>query len=211
MTLQEFITTYNGNVVGDGECGTLVRQYWNDVVGVVPPSYSDAKDYWYNPAPPYSHTTTPNIGNIAVYDAHGAFPEGHIAIYIDNGQVFEQNADPDGSPAHTFTRANTYLLGYLTLGGGMTPEQQAELTDALNYKNQVTSSNAWTDPNGFSDDVSRVAPHINNLMADRVAVASALGLPVISDAATLTAAITALKSNGVSSVIINGVKYTPEA
>lgn len=211
MRLQEFITTYSGKIIGDGECGTLVRQYWNDVAGISPPSYPSAKDYWFDAVPEYTHTTTPNVGAIAVYDAHGAYPDGHIAIYIGNGQVFEQNADPDGSPAHTFTRANTYLLGYLTLGDTMTAAEQAELADALTYKAQVTSSNAWADPNGFSDDVSRVAPHINNLMADRAAVASALGLPVISDAATLTAAITALKSNGVSSVIINGVKYTPEA
>lgn len=210
MTLDQFIQTYNGEKIGDGQCGTLVRLYWNDVVGVDPPSYPSAKDYWFSPAPPYTHTTTPNVGDIAVYNAHGAYPDGHIAIYIGNGQVFEQNADPDGSPAHTFTRANTYLLGYLTLGGGMTPEQQAELADALNYKTQVTSSNAWTDPNGFSNDVSRVAPHINNLMADRIAATTALGIPVTSNADQITAAINSLKQGGVSSVIINGVNYKAE-
>ena len=68
---------------------------------------------------------TPQAGDIAVYDGHTGFPEGHIAVYIGNGEVFEQNADPDGSPAHIFSRANTYLLGYLTKGEdmGLTPEQ----------------------------------------------------------------------------------------
>lgn len=217
MTLSQFIQTYSGKKVGDGECGTLVRQYWNEVVGVVPPSYPDAKDYWYNPAPPYSHTTTPNIGDIAVYDAHGAFPEGHIAIYIGNGQVFEQNADPDGSPAHTFTRANTFLLGYLTQEGddmynGKSAQEWAAIAqDALNFKGPVTASKGWLDPTVFSDDINRIHPAIDNLIDDRNATAAALGIPSESDASTLTATINALKKGGVNSVVVNGVDYVPES
>lgn len=118
MTLDQFIAKYSGIRVGDGQCGTLVRQYWTDVDQTNPPSYEDSKDYWPNPVPGYEKITSdPQPGDIAIYDGHGDFPEGHSAIYVGNGQVFEQNADPDGSGAHIYTRANTYLLGYLRKQG----------------------------------------------------------------------------------------------
>lgn len=116
MTLQEFINTYNGKIVRGGQCGELVRQYWIDVDKTNPPSYLNSKDYWFNPVPGYDKVSTPQPGDIAIYNGHGAYPEGHSAIYYD-GRVFEQNADPDGSPAHLFNRNNTYLLGYLRKQG----------------------------------------------------------------------------------------------
>lgn len=124
MDLGSFIAKYNGKVVADGQCGNLVRAYWTEVDHTVPPSYTNSKDYWSNPVPGYNKTQTPTPGAIAIYDGHGAFPEGHSAIYVD-GRVFEQNADPDGSPAHLYQRANTYLLGYLIKQGEdmvLTPE-----------------------------------------------------------------------------------------
>lgn len=142
ITIGQFISNYDGKVVGDGECGTLVRRYWIEVDGTNPPGYDDSKDYWFNPVPGYDKiTSAPQDGDIAVYNGHGPtlpdgslkYPEGHSAIYYD-GVVFEQNADPDGSPAHLYPRANTYLLGYLRKQGqgvkGMT-EKQAE--DTLKY------------------------------------------------------------------------------
>lgn len=116
MTLQEFVNKYNGKIVGDGQCGTLVRAYWNEVDHTTPPSYPNSKDYWFNPVPGYDKVHDPQPGNIAIYNGHGVYTEGHSAIYVD-GRVFEQNADPDHSPAHLFPRANTYLLGYLRKQG----------------------------------------------------------------------------------------------
>lgn len=118
MNIESFIAKYNGKVVGDGQCGSLVRAFWNEVDRTVPPSYTNSVDYWFNPVPGYSKTGNPQPGDIAIYNGHGVYPEGHSAIYV-GGQVFEQNADPDGSPAHLFNRANTYLLGYLSKGGSM--------------------------------------------------------------------------------------------
>lgn len=126
--MQDFLNKYNGKYVGDHQCGSLVRQYWIEVDNTNPPSYPSAKDYWFNPAPPYVHTSSPKPGDIAVYDAHGAFPDGHIAVYV-GGEVFEQNADPDGSPAHLFNRANTYLLGYLTKEEEMSTIGEIEFND----------------------------------------------------------------------------------
>lgn len=115
--LDQFIVRYNGKKVGDGQCGTLVRAYWNEVDKTVPPSYLNSKDYWFNPVPGYDKSPNPIPGAIAIYNGHGSYTEGHSAIYVGNGIVFEQNADPDGSPAHEFVRANTYLLGYLIKQG----------------------------------------------------------------------------------------------
>lgn len=156
----------------------------------------------------YSYTTTID-GVTANY--------GHINVQLPNGTVWSDGniyASIDDYMSKKFPR----FVGWgesvndfkVIEGGGMTPEQAAELQDALNYKTQVTSSNAWADPNGFSNDVSRVAPHINNLMADRIATTTALGIPVTSNADQITAAINALKSGSVSSVVVNGVNYKPE-
>lgn len=117
MTLQEFINKYNGKYVGDGQCGALVRQYWIEVDKTNPPSYTSSKDYWFKPVPGYDKVQNPKPGDIAIYNGHGSFVDGHSAIYVD-GRVFEQNADPDGSPAHVYLRLNTYLLGYLHKQGG---------------------------------------------------------------------------------------------
>lgn len=58
-------------------------------------------------------------GDIGVYNGHGDYVEGHINIFTDSGNgVFQENADPDGSPAHETQRAPTYLLGALRLKGG---------------------------------------------------------------------------------------------
>lgn len=116
LSLGEFINTYTGQRVRGGQCGELVRQYWIDVDQTNPPSYPNSKDYWYNPVPGYDKVQTPQPGDIAIYDGHGAYIEGHSAIYVD-GRIFEQNADPDGAPAHLFTRSGRYLLGYLRKQG----------------------------------------------------------------------------------------------
>lgn len=113
MTLQEFVVKYDGKYVGDGQCGSLVRAYWNEVDKTSPPSYTNSKDYWFNPVPGYDKVASPLAGDIAIYDGHGSFVEGHSAIVYVDGRVFEQNADPDHSPAHLYNRATTYLLGYL--------------------------------------------------------------------------------------------------
>lgn len=130
MTLQEFVTKYNGKIVADGQCGNLVRAYWNEVDKTTPPSYTNSKDYWFNPVPGYDKVHDPQPGDIAIYNGHGAYTEGHSAIYVD-GRVFEQNADPDGSPAHLYTRNNTYLLGYLRKQGQGVPMLNDEITKYL--------------------------------------------------------------------------------
>jgi hypothetical protein len=113
MNLSDFINKYTGQVIGSGQCGDLVDAYLEQVLNCST-TYTTALDYWTNGIPGFSVVTgDPEAGDIACYNQHPGYPDGHIAIYDGNGEVFEQNADPDGSPAHLFARANTYLLGYL--------------------------------------------------------------------------------------------------
>lgn len=72
-------------------------------------------------------------GDANVYGIHPFGPEGHVNIDLGNGQVFEQNADPDGSPAHIATRATNYLLGSLRFKGANMPTAQDVTTAFRNY------------------------------------------------------------------------------
>lgn len=159
MTIDEFIQRWDGKKVGDGQCGNLVRQYWIEIDKTSPPSYVSSKDYWFNPVPGYNKVSSPQKGDIAIYNGHGTFVDGHSAIYYD-GRVFEQNADPDGSPAHLFNRANTYLLGYLRKqgqGGNMpiTTDQLYSLIRGITQREptqaEVTNQKYLDDP-GFAID-----------------------------------------------------------
>lgn len=128
MTLSEFVSKYDGKIVADGQCGNLVRQYWIEVDQTSPPSYPNSNDYWSQPVPGYNKIKLdPHPGDIAIYDGHGIYTEGHSAVYVGNSQVFEQNADPDGSPAHIYARAPTYLLGYLR-------KQGEDMSEPADYK-----------------------------------------------------------------------------
>lgn len=138
MTLQDFINEYNGEKVGDGQCGYLVDEYLEQVLDCNT-TYDDAIDYWKNGIPGFSIVTSPEAGDIACYGAHGVYTAGHIAIYAGNGEVFEQNADPDGSAAHLFARANTYLLGYLRKDEVMNATAQ-QVSDAFSKFNTTPST-----------------------------------------------------------------------
>lgn len=119
MTLSDFVAQNTGkkllypgqNPNLAGQCVQLVMLYMKQVQGVEPPVYPDAKDYWNN-IPGYLPVNNPQDGDIAVYRGHDSFLQGHIAV-VFHGLEFEQNADPDGSPAHLFNRSTIYLLGYL--------------------------------------------------------------------------------------------------
>ena len=46
MTLTEFVNTYLGVTVGDGQCVALIKQYEGDVLGLTPTSVGNAVDYY---------------------------------------------------------------------------------------------------------------------------------------------------------------------
>lgn len=182
MTLSEFITKYDGQKVGDGQCGSLVRAFWNEVDLTTPPSYTNSKDYWSNPVPGYDKITgeLPHAGDIAIYDGHGAFPEGHSAIAVNGSQVFEQNADPDGSPAHIFNRATTYLLGYLRKqGGSMSDFNDGDRTNVSADIGQPVSGSSWNDVyyNEIESWIKKYNVESPFNVGDEVNVGNALGIP----------------------------------
>lgn len=123
MDLQTFINQVlaTKKAVGTGQCGELV-DLWLAEGFNNHTEYATAYEYWTNGIPGFTVTTTPKAGDIAVYVPHTVngvnYPDGHIAVYVGSGVVFEQNADPDGSLPHEFNRATTYLAGYLTSQGG---------------------------------------------------------------------------------------------
>jgi hypothetical protein len=79
-------------------------------------------------------------GDICVDEAHIGGPEGHIYIYVSPTEVFEQNANPDGSPSHLFNRPTTYLLGSLRRKGEIMQPTQQQIVDAFAKFNSTPSS-----------------------------------------------------------------------
>lgn len=102
-------------------------------------------------------------GDITIYDGHGIYTEGHIAISLGGSAVFEENADPDGSPAHVYNnRSSTYLLGALRLKGGNmateahSPEQIKDWIDQKAFAVRVEQGlvAAGFDPDAIPDFVA---------------------------------------------------------
>lgn len=68
-------------------------------------------------------------GDMGVYAGHSGDTQGHIMIYLGNGQVFQQNA-PYGSDSHIDTFTTSYLLGFIrvvTQGGDMAKYSQQQI------------------------------------------------------------------------------------
>ena len=131
MTLDTFVTNETGKkhlIPGQaeiyrGQCVQLIGIYLLDVFNQTLPAHPNAKDYWAYGIPDWVKVTAPQDGDIAIYRGHDVYPEGHIAI-VYHGEVFEENADPDGAPAHLFSRSSTYLLGYLRKEGTSVTNQE---------------------------------------------------------------------------------------
>lgn len=95
MTLNEFVNTYNGTRVGNGQCPALILQYEGDVLGLTPTGVGDAHQYYdnfyntpflYNNFDRYTYdgTNTPQAGDIVVWNTNVAPPYGHVDIAYRN-------------------------------------------------------------------------------------------------------------------------------
>lgn len=170
MTVQDFVADNNRKTIGDGQCGALVDLYLVQVFANHT-SYATALQYWQKGIPGFGVVSSPQAGDIACYNAHPGFPDGHIAIYNGSGQVFEQNADPDGSPAHLYNRATTYLLGYLRQEGEDMPNdgdvinvyQLLNGRPATAAEQAVYSSKPWNAPDGLF--YGKIEVDVKNLQA----------------------------------------------
>lgn len=128
MTLNEFVNTYNGTRVGNGQCPALILQYEGDVLGLTPTGVGDAHQYYdnfyntpflYNNFDRYTYdgTNTPASGDIVVWNTNVAPPYGHVDIAYINISVssftsFSQNW---GTPLECSLVNHNYtnVLGWL--------------------------------------------------------------------------------------------------
>lgn len=159
MGLDDFVKTYSGqyvdvDLVYGSQCWDLVELYAEQVLQIPKEPWAitlgptqSAKEAWtvfdahmqrnFDKIPAGQEIK----GDINVYDGHGVYPEGHINIDL-GGQVFEQNADPDHSPAHISTRPRTYLLGSLRKKGSTMPYRDMSAQEVyeayINYTNGHT-------------------------------------------------------------------------
>lgn len=172
MTIQEFINSTTGqyllypgqNPIYSGQCVQLTMLYQKDVQGVEPPVYPSAKNYWTMPG--YDQYGEPMDGDIIVYGAAPGNPDGHIGLYYQ-GNIYEQNANPDGSPAHLYPfskRPTTYLLGFLRKEGGNMEKPYNE-GDAQNLADLFgTSIDAFNKaPNWNEATYGAVIPRVQEL------------------------------------------------
>lgn len=175
IDLQTFISQVlaTGKPVGTGQCGELtdlwlVQGFGNHT------EYPTAIDYWSNGVPGFVKSATPQPGALACYNAHPGYPDGHIAIYVSNGEVFEQNADPDGSYPHIYPRLSTYLLGYLISNVEENDMPNAGDVDnvyllfngrlATDAEKAVYTGKTWSAGDGLY--YGKVIPEVKNLQAD---------------------------------------------
>lgn len=157
MTLSDFVDSRNGKYVDvdseyGAQCWDLVEDYAENVLEVPKNPWAitlnpdkTAKSAWlaYDQNPQLIQyfdkvdAGQEQTGDILVYNGHGDFTEGHIAVCLGGGLVFEQNADPDDSPCHTYRRATTYLLGALRFKGDENMQQDiSDLFTALDKTNK---------------------------------------------------------------------------
>lgn len=236
MTLDQFVAANNGQPIDvdhayGAQCWDLVELYAEQVLGVPKHPWAitlgpeeAAKEAWtvfdahlqqYFDKVPKGQEQR---GDIMVYDGHGIYTEGHIAVCLGNGQAFEQNADPDGSPAHVATRANTYLLGSLRLKGedmGQIQDLQQQVADlqaevdlarsqAVDENNQIASltTELTNERQGYQALVTAA-----QAVADEVGVAHGAG---DVDMNQVLVAVTALKQSTPSPSDPNTVVVTKD-
>lgn len=193
MSLQDFINQNNGKKVGGGQCVPLVELYAQEVLNNPLPVLPSAVNYW-KALPGYTQESSAKVGDIAVYNSHPGFPDGHIAIVtaLENPpQVFEQNADPDGSPAHLFQRSTQYLLGY----------QRSNMDDVDPNQIKLATALCWGKYPASEADIQK--------LISQPTTKQALNLILTDNRCNLWyPEMQALIENpGVTSVLINGVKY----
>lgn len=107
MTLDEFVTTYNGTKVVDGQCVALIKRYEEEVLGIEGKAIGNAHNYYDNyETEEFLYTNYiriekteenyPQKGDLVVWNTNVGNGAGHIAIaYSDfsttSFKSFDQN------------------------------------------------------------------------------------------------------------------------
>lgn len=138
MTLQEFVTKYDGKAVDwdknyGPQCVDLYRQYVHEVLEIPQsPAVPGAKDIWTTYLPQYferitnTPTGVPEPGDVVIWGTDlGQY--GHVSIFLSGGTTrftsFDQNY-PVGSLCHKQTHNYAGVLGWLRFKGDNLTELQ---------------------------------------------------------------------------------------
>lgn len=95
MTLDEFVSKYNGTTVGDGQCVSLIKKYELEVLGITPVAVGNAHEYYdnyeneeflYTNYNRYENNgvNIPQSGDLIVWSTAVGGGAGHIAIAYQN-------------------------------------------------------------------------------------------------------------------------------
>ena len=115
ISLEKFISNTNGRKIGNpwngsypGQCVSMIQNYIKDCLGQPAKARGNAKDWktTYVNEGLGMIVSTPRKGDIIVYGASKGNGYGHIAIYINNTTMYDQN---------NYSRQNAQACGYSKL------------------------------------------------------------------------------------------------
>jgi len=154
MTLNTYISTYNGKTLGYpegsyvGECLSLVKQYMKEVFGFNPPpsGSNSAYGYWSNFPKPLgdyfdkvanTDLGVPKRGDVVIWDTDAGAGFGHIAIFLEGDANRFTSLDQNWNGKQTHVQEHNYnnVVGWLT------PKGQP-MSDLLTYLGVSTDSEA---------------------------------------------------------------------
>lgn len=154
MTLNEFVNTYNGTTIGNGQCPALVLQYEGDCLGLTPTGVGDAHQYYDNfyntpflyenfDRYTYDGTNVPSPGDIVVWNTNVAPPYGHVDIAYSNisSSNFTSFSQNWGTPLECSLVNHNYInvSGWLRLKTQPTPTRKKNNFNFLlfGYQNKL--------------------------------------------------------------------------
>lgn len=126
ISLKEFINQTKGKVVGftdtinlKGECVTLIQEYIRLCYNIPFKARGHAKSWINSCSDIATKTTSPQYGDIIVWD--GTY--GHVAIYINGKQYYDQYKGKVANYATNSVSSSRKILGYLRLNGNRKPDE----------------------------------------------------------------------------------------
>lgn len=173
ISLKEFINQTKGKVVGftdttklKGECVTLIQEYIRQCYDIPFKTRGNAKD-WINTCSDIATITTkPKYGDIIVWGANATSSGyGHVAIYIDGKQYYDQFKGKSANYATNSIKKTIKPVGYLHINKDRKPdEEEKPLSNKFNLTrllkkgvsgNDVKELQKYLNDNGWRDSLLR--------------------------------------------------------
>lgn len=185
MTLQEFISKYNGKFVeyhsfsagATNQCVDLANQYIVEVLGFAAIIGTNAQDFPKKAGSNFTYilntpTGQPEPGDLIIFKS--ADGVGHISIHVKNINLslftsFDQNY-PTGSPCKEVNHNYTNVLGWLRAKGVTTENIDQLKTDLAEQQKQV--SNLQKQVDGLLIDIKSWETKYNECNTQRIEAGS---------------------------------------